>query len=295
MGVVVGGAELIARYKDDPWGVLRTLPGISYLLINGLIATAAYFAGFHYLADQQDQDTGVVYFSDWSLLLLIVGSGLGGLAIFRSKIFTLRVGDADIGVGPSFILDTILQAVDRAVARRQAVPRSNLVRDIMDGVSFENARTTLPAYCLALMQNVSEGEQSLLGVYITRIEQQDVPDIVKNDMLCLALLDLFGEKVLRTAVRNIKSSLAIKSELLEALQDQFVGMEYHKALAGLPPICAQIKPVPEQSVEDMRQRMLDFEGKEFSDRTKLIMLGFELSALFGWEIVECALRILEKD
>ncbi|MDA0160413.1 hypothetical protein OM076_09060 [Solirubrobacter ginsenosidimutans] len=55
--------------------------------------------------------------------LQVIVAGLAAAARFRSSLFTTRVGNQDVGVGPSALLDTLLNAVDRAVDRRRAVER----------------------------------------------------------------------------------------------------------------------------------------------------------------------------
>ena len=82
-------------------------------------------------------------------------AGFGTMAFFRTSLFTLRVGEADVAIGPAAVLQVILDAADRACDRFRAGPRSSDVIRIMRGVTFERARIALPLHCFALMQNVS--------------------------------------------------------------------------------------------------------------------------------------------
>ena len=81
-------------------------------------------------------------------LVQVLSSGLGAMAIFRSSVFTFRVGDQDVGVGPSSLLQIILGATDRAVDRVRASNRAEEVAEIMKGISFDASHQALPAYCI---------------------------------------------------------------------------------------------------------------------------------------------------
>ena len=290
LGAVVGGTEILSRYPDDPRRALSTLPGVSYVLFNALISGLALYAGAAYLGEGRDYTS--LPATEWEQVVLAAAFGLGGLAFFRTRIFTLRVGENDVGVGPSFILETILQVIDRAVARRRAVPRSDLVRELMAGVSFDNARVTLPSYCFALMQNVSATEQSQLGLYISSISEMDVPDLVKIDMLGLALMDLVGEEALRTAIKNTKSSLAASTDVLDRIEKTFVDLPFDLGLNELPYLCERMKPVPPEALQELEVEMLAVKRRSLSDRTKSLLLGFALVDLFGWEVVQRAIEAM---
>jgi len=95
----------------------------------------------------------------------VLTAGFSALLFFRTSLFKLRVGDADLAVGPSIVLDSLLAAADRAVDRVMAQPRAAFVHELMGDLSFDKAAAILPAHCLALMQNVSSAEaQRIAGV-----------------------------------------------------------------------------------------------------------------------------------
>ena len=125
------------------------------------------------------------------LLTLILISGFGSLAFFRANVITLRVGDSDVGIGPSFVLETILAAADRSVDRKRAHARTR-IKDIMSSVSFEDAKLVLPSYCFNLMQNVSADEQQKVALEVEALAGSDMPDRVKALNLGLMLLSIVG-------------------------------------------------------------------------------------------------------
>ena len=101
----------------------------------------------------------------------ILAAGFASVAFFRSSIFTARVGDQDFAVGPVSFLQMILAAVDRAVDSRRASGRADEVALLVKGISYEKAFIALPAYCLALMQNMPADDQKRLGERSSRCER----------------------------------------------------------------------------------------------------------------------------
>jgi hypothetical protein len=69
------------------------------------------------------------------------------MAFFRSSLFTMKVGEADVAVGPGIFFQVLLHATDRACDRGRAEPRSVLAKSIMSGVLFKQARDALPSFC----------------------------------------------------------------------------------------------------------------------------------------------------
>ena len=126
---------------------------------------------------------------------------------FRSSLFTVRVGNSDVGVGPSSFLTIILNAVDRNVDRRRAEARALSIKQAMKGVSFELAKVALPLACFALMQNVPTDEQQGVMEEINRLVSADVSDHVKAIALGLMLMNVVGEDSLRSAIDTLGTEI----------------------------------------------------------------------------------------
>lgn len=73
----------------------------------------------------------------------------------------------------------------------------------MDKVLFKKAQVALPAYCFALMQNVSAEEQATFGRQIAQLSTADMTDEVKTLTLGLALMNVVGDAVLTAAVQSL--------------------------------------------------------------------------------------------
>ncbi len=193
-GALVGTTELVSRYRDKPTAPLGTWPGLIYIVTN-----AGASAGALWLLQRQGVtfDFGGTLPPEFGQVLL---AGFGTMFLFRSSLFTVRVGDSDVSIGPAAVLQIILNAADRACDRLRAGPRSARVYQIMRGVSFDRAKQALPLHCFALMQNVSTAEQTQLMQTIDALAAKSMTDEVKSYNLGLVMMNVVGEDVLDKAV-----------------------------------------------------------------------------------------------
>jgi hypothetical protein len=125
------------------------------------------------------------------------------MSLFRSSLFTLRIGEEDVSIGPSSIIASLLGVVDRAVDRQRATARSSLTSSTMREVSFSKARMALPMYCLQLMQNVDTEEQQRLRTSVDALGLVEMDEDLKSLNLGLLLMDIVGPAVLQAAVRDL--------------------------------------------------------------------------------------------
>ena len=195
VAALVGIVELIARYRDAPTDVLRRLPAIIYVTINAAAGAIALL-----VIDEFGWTFGVTQ-DGATRITQVAAAGLSAMAILRAAVFTVRVGDVDVGVGPNLLLTVVLDAADRAVDRDRANRRNALVVEIMDGVDFDKAKKALPSYCLTLMQNVPKEEQRAVADEVKSLgNSPDLNTTVRTLNLGLAVLNVVGEDVLRASV-----------------------------------------------------------------------------------------------
>lgn len=189
-GAAVGVGELVSRYKDDPSKALLSLSGGLYIVINAVASIGAL---------------GLILTYGWKFgasgdavtptRLLI--AGFAAMAFFRSSLFTVRIGNSDVGVGPSTFLSLILAATDRGVDRKRAEERAAIVKRLMSDVSYDKAQEGLPAIASALMQNLDPADSAALGIQLEKIRQDpDLTDHAKSLALGLALATTVGPDVL---------------------------------------------------------------------------------------------------
>ena len=65
----------------------------------------------------------------------------------------------------------------------------------------------MPAYCLALLQHLSEAEQKTLGDQVFKIRKMKEDDEVKARLLGLYLVNVVGESLLEKAVTSLGSKI----------------------------------------------------------------------------------------
>lgn len=201
LGGLVGTAELITRYRDRPGALIRVPSTWAYVLLNASAAAIALLLlhtfGWKFGADsEQAARAGQV-----------IAASVGSMAIFRSALFTVRVGDEDVAVGPSTLLSSLLAAADRGVDRMRAKSRSQEAKTIMSGISFERSRLALPTLCLALLQNVPAEDQADLRTAVDALAGSEMTDGQKALNLGLLLMNVAGPDVVAAAVDTLRAEI----------------------------------------------------------------------------------------
>jgi len=201
-GVAIG--ELVSRYRDAPVRAVFTFPAAVYIGVNAgaslaaLAITRAFDWKFGVSGTSMDRDVR------WTQALV---AGFGAIALFRSSFFIVRVGDQDVGMGPSTFLTNILGAADRGVDRLRADERSKIVGEVMKDVDFAKAYQSLPAYALGLMQNVEPEVQAQLGRQVEALRGGSIPDPARVLLLGLLLMNVVGGAVLDSAVKALGDTI----------------------------------------------------------------------------------------
>ncbi len=201
IGALVGATELASRYRDRPAVLVASPSAWLYALLNAGAAALALL-----VVDSAGWTFGATEPNTVDVLRVMVAS-LSAMAVFRSSFFTVRLGDTDVGVGPSTLLTTLLGIADRSVDRRRAADRSATVTKIMAGISFERSRLALPTFVLALMQNVPPAEQHDLGVAVEALSVSRMSDTQKAYALGLLLMNIAGPAVVADAVAALRKEI----------------------------------------------------------------------------------------
>ena len=204
LGLLVGGGELVSRYRDAPQKALYTRPALFYVALNlaASMLALALIRGFDWkfnLAGASQR---------WTQVLV---AGVGAMALFRTSLFMVRAGDRDIGVGPGSFLQIFRDAADREVDRVRASARSEDVTKLMGGIDrqidYHNAVEGLVPYCLALMQNVPDEEQTKFLRAIELLTAAKIEESIKVRILGLHILNVVGPAVLTAAVEALRDEL----------------------------------------------------------------------------------------
>jgi hypothetical protein len=201
LGIAVGVAELISRYKDEPVKAILSVPAAVYLLINGGASATALAITRSFGWTFGVTDAGQV------IVVQTAIAGLGAMGLFRSSLFTIRIAGQDIGAGPSALLQIALGAADKAVDKNRATARAAKIAELMSGISFDKAVLALPTFCLALMQNLTAAEQAALRNEVDKLARSTVDETTKRLTLGLSMLNLVGEKALAAAIKTLGEAI----------------------------------------------------------------------------------------
>lgn len=284
-GAAVGAAELISRYKDNPMRALLTAPGFFYVFLNAAGSGIALYLIYVFRGQLGFVDeTGKWPDDPGTLVKAVLIAGSASLVFFRSAIFKFRVGDSDLAIGPSIVLDTLSAAADRAVDRNMAGPRAVLVHELMADIAFEKAAAILSQHCVALMQNVSSEEsQRIVGIMNKLRADKDIPDKIKTLNLGLALLSVVGEKVLRTAVEYLRADLQDSTaKLLNEVVSVMHSVSFEKARRILPTYCFALWPsaIPDDVAQKLfldLKALAELTPEEAPESYKALFLGIRLA------------------
>jgi hypothetical protein len=202
LGGLVGAGELISRYRDAPARAIYNGPAFIYVALN--VAASMVALKITYVFGWTFGITSGGATLHWTQIGM---AGTGAMALFRTSLFTVHVGDKDIGVGPSSFLQIFREASDRAVDRLRAKARGEQVSQVMNGIDYTKAAEGLPLYCLALMQNVPDDEQVKLLNSLKLLDADNIDPAIKVRVLGLNLMNVVGPGVLIAAVESLREQM----------------------------------------------------------------------------------------
>ncbi|MBU8900999.1 hypothetical protein KRR26_35930 [Corallococcus sp. M34] len=213
--------ELVSRYRDMPFKAVANRYAVFYIGLNAVASALALLAilslsiDFGMGAGNASTKQGLVQ------MVQVLVAGFGAMAVFRSSAFVARIGDQDVGIGPSAFLNILLGSTDRAVDRHRAKARAECVAKSMKDVSFLQTNVALPTLALALMQNLPKEEGEKLAAELDSLRKDEtLSDGTKSLCMGLALMNAVGEGVLTAAIDAVKTTLEADADpaLLAAMQ-----------------------------------------------------------------------------
>lgn len=193
-GAMVGGSEIMSRYRDEPFRAIFSPPGRVYMLLNGLISVAAYLLLLKY---------GGTALSDDHLMTSVV-AGFGAMMFMRSKLFSFRTeGGESFSVGPDAVLSTFLNSVNRRVDRFLSDIRQEIVyNEAVTIVKPEDAPKFLEVY-LTAYQNIPADEKKGLAEDIQAVlNRTDLDHKLKLMAISFGFMNIGG-------YRNFRALMAL--------------------------------------------------------------------------------------
>jgi hypothetical protein len=201
LGALVAVAELVTRYRDEPASAILSLPGTAYLVVN--IASSVSALYFITVFDWRFGAT-----ADTLRVTQVLVAGFGSAALFRSSLLNVTMGNEQLGIGPSAVLNIILKAADRAVDRERAWVRARRAASIMNGLGFEANAESMLLFTGASMQNLTDVEAKALENKVSTLRDKKVegmPDQIKSFVLGLNLLNVTGWRTLAAIAHEVRA------------------------------------------------------------------------------------------
>jgi hypothetical protein len=207
IGGLVGFGELVSRYRDAPWRVAIMRPGLLFIGVNALASALALFLLAEFHTELHAPDNNV---------LRVILAGTGAMVVVRTKIFTVRQpSGSDIAVGPAFILDTMLSAINREVDRRRAQMRVERVARgaTAFGIYAYDSAVDFLAASLAAFQNLDTDITKKLDSDLRRLATDSklavLDDEVKFLIAGYSLLTEFGDRAFDAVFTSLAAYLKV--------------------------------------------------------------------------------------
>jgi hypothetical protein len=198
-GAVVGAAELISRYRDEPTRALLTSSAATYLAVNALVSGLTYGLLTRYAS-------GLLPGLASDPLMRSIVAGFGAMAILRSKFFTLRTAQGeDVSVGPDAAVGAFLAAADRGVDRSRARSRMSLVFRSAEAVKKPEVGPDFMEISIAALQNLSQDDKAQFVESKKRVVESNYPEILKLQAICYDLLTRTGERNFEDIMANLQT------------------------------------------------------------------------------------------
>jgi hypothetical protein len=198
IGALLGIAELLARYRDKPTRIARRVAAWTYVLLNAVASVVALTLIRQFGWTFGQEDTAAIATAQ------VLVAGLGAAVLFRSSLFLFKVGDENVGLGPSVLLTSLLGAADRSVDRDQAGERLRSAGETLQNVSFVKAKDALVTAALAASANVSAEESASLRQAVKALESEaSMTDAAKTLVLGMLIIDVVGAGVLEETAKQL--------------------------------------------------------------------------------------------
>ncbi len=289
VGLFTGTIEALSRYRDEPFkAVLTTLYGWIYILLNAALGLAAY-ALLLWRPGSVPDDPG-------SHMKLALAAGLGAAAVVRARLFSIKVGDKEVAVGPGFLVDRFLGLLDRQIDRARALERTRLVVREMAGVDFARAAQYARTVILGSRQSLPIGERTELTEKLREIENRRDDAEQKVHALGFVVLDFMGEEFFRHLITQVRTREAAveptaaagvrpgsQSELVRAGLDR---VAFAEAERRFHVVAAEDEALSLEERQDLLQELRQIANRDIPELDKSRAVGFLVLDFFGSQVFE---------
>lgn len=188
LSFLVAAAELMSKFRDEPYAIFKHPATWLYLVFNGLLALSCLFILVK---------TAMFGVSEADYVKAGLTAGLGSVVIMRSKFLKLTIGDKETAIGPEIIVNVFLETLETKIDRERGLHRKKLVERQMSDINFFKARRYVETVLTTALQTKSKESIDKLMNAINDIAVSELDDIDKSLALGFVILDFTGEEFLR--------------------------------------------------------------------------------------------------
>ena len=271
LGMCVGAAEIISRYKDEPLIAVRGLAGTSYLILNGIIAMLVCDVLLHYA----QTNPALASFRNDPLLTSII-AGLAAMTLMRSKLFTFKgEGGNEYAIGPDVIFTMFLRAIDRNIDRRRVKRRHTIVYEATLGITDSKQAVSFLQSSIASFQNLTQEEREVLNNRVDQISRDtSLDERLKLMRLGFMFLDITGEENYIEFMKRLDLYVADSSRRMQVIYDATA--EIQQPIAAIDVLKISLAAFPNLTDQD-KIELSDLiiavqHNPDLSDRLKLIVI-----------------------
>jgi hypothetical protein len=193
LALFAAAAELIGRFRDEPFQVFLKPAGLAYLLLNGILAAVVLW-GLRYAGRPE---------TDVLALEQVLLAGFGARILLRTKLVGIRGrAGTEQDVGPGAFFDKLLSTLSRAADRDLASKRLAETSDLLKGVRWEKAGAFFEAEMAGAMQDLTADEKREIRTAIEVIQgRDDLDNATRVDLLGYLVLEYGGREFLEALVK----------------------------------------------------------------------------------------------
>jgi hypothetical protein len=186
LGALNAFTEIVGKFRDEPIKAFGTGSAIIYHVVNGVISA---FALLLLIVGGTAVDTPA------TAIQAVLLAGFGSMLVMRSRLFSVRVGNEEVSVGPEQFIKVFQRFLEESIARNRALTRFVLVKDVMNNVDCSRV-CDYTVSMLAATPSLDAQKRDLIGTQVKNICSQPMEDTMKQTQsyrLGFLLVDEMGE------------------------------------------------------------------------------------------------------
>lgn len=197
LGCLLGSSELVANYNESKY-IFKVWQSFAYVLLNGIISVISLYILMHFKNEE------ITSLSKVEINYVIV-SGLGGMMILRSSIFSIKHKGSKIDIGFGTIAQIFLDLIEKRMKNSAAALKIIEIDEIMKGVVFETTKDELSTLCIRSIDNFSEEDSASLLKDIEQISSLNISNTNKSIQLGISISQYCDNDLLKNSLKVLRS------------------------------------------------------------------------------------------